>query len=819
MKRRLISAALVVAVVLLGARLTRPALLEGYDFSRAVVDRDGNLLRLTLASDDAYRLHTSLSAISPELVESTLLYEDRYFYWHPGFNPVALVKAFATTYVTQGRRRGGSTLTMQLARLRFHIDSKTPGGKLLQVLRAVQLELGYSKAELLEAYLDLAPYGGNVYGVGAASRVYFHKDAKALALPEAMALAVMPQSPSARQPGSTREPEPLKSARLKLAAMYREAHPGVAPETLALDAPLELSTTKELPFLAPHAVEAALRARSEIDRAEIAVEAPGWRGARREHTCRYVTDEQRSRPGWIGRENDRSIPLRAPGGRPTGTLTVTLDRALQAQLERQLSQYVARRAAAGLRNAAALVVDADTSEVLAHVGSADFFDDGIHGQVDGVSARRSPGSALKSVVYARALDEGLIQPLTLLKDVPMRFGSYNPENFDSDYLGPLTAQDALVKSRNVPAVELNLRLEKGLYEVLADVGVKGLKEKPFYGAGIVLGAVEVSMEELAQLYVALAHGGQWRPLKRLRDEPPSPPRRLVSPEAAELTLSMLSSAESSMEKWTTPRDAVPVAWKTGTSYAYRDAWTVGVAGRYVIAVWVGNFDGQPNPSFVGRGAAAPLFFEVVDGLRPRLATPAGRREAVPVNLTEATVCAVSGKRPGPYCAHTVRTRVIPGVSPIEACDVHRVVHLDDAGRRRCEAVPGKTHDEVYEVWPSDVARLFERAGLARRALPVALEPCPGEDAVSERPPHILSPQPEMTYELRRDKPEEGHLQLLAHADGAARAVTWFAGAEMLGTVAPGKTLEWAAPSGRHELRAVDDRGHVARVSITVHWLE
>jgi len=751
----------------LGVRLTRPPLLEAYDFSRAVVDREGHLLRLTLASDDTYRLYTPLERISGQVVEATLLYEDRHFFWHPGFNPVALAKAFAHTYVAKGRRRGGSTLTMQLARLRFHLDTRTWSGKMVQVLRAVQLELGYSKDELLEAYLNLAPYGGNVQGIGAASRIYFHADAATLALPEAMALAVMPQSPTARQPGSSVEPEPLRVARLKLAAMYREAHPGTAPETLAMDTPLELSTTKALPFLAPHAVEAAL------------------------------------------------------ARRPTGTLTLTVDGSLQAQLERLVSGYVSRRGSLGIHNAAALIVDVDTAEVLAHVGSAGFFDESLHGQVDGASARRSPGSALKPIVYARALDEGLIHPLTLLKDVPMRFGSYNPENFDSDYLGPLSAREALVKSRNVPAVELNLRLHDGLYEVLRSVGVKGLKDKPFYGAGIVLGAVELSMEELAALYVALAHGGMWRPLKRLADEPEVAPRRLMSAEAAELTLGMLASNEASLERWTTPRDAVTVAWKTGTSYAYRDAWTAGVAGRYAVAVWVGNFDGQPNPSFVGRSAAAPLFFEIIDGLRPQLATAAGQRQVPSVRLTDATVCAVSGKRPGPHCSHTVQTRVIPGVSPIDACDVHRLVHLDHEGHRRCEAVPGVTHDEVFEVWPSDVARQFERAGLARRVLPPAAEGCAASDdpRSGEPPPRILSPQPEMTYELRRDKAEEARLPLVAHADGAVRSVTWFSGSEVLGTVAPGKPLEWAAPSGRHELRVVDDRGRVARVSITVHWLE
>jgi penicillin-binding protein 1C len=349
--------------------------------------------------------------------------------------------------------------------------------------------------------------------------------------------------------------------------------------------------------------------------------------------------------------------------------------------------------------------------------------------------------------------------------------------------------------------------------------VKGLATKDFYGAGIVLGAVELSMEELSQLYLALARGGTWTTLKRVRGELDGPTKSLVSPEAAELTLSMLSANDSTLELWTTPRDTVKVAWKTGTSYAYRDAWTVGVAGRYVLAVWVGNFDGTPNPSFVGRSAAAPLFFDVIDGLRPKLNTPDGARHAPPVHLAEIEVCALSGKAPGPHCPHVVRTRVIPGVSPISTCDVHRVFHVDaKAGARRCAATP-RTTDELFEVWPSDIARLFARAGLPRKAPPPLAEACDDDPLLSERPPRILSPQPDVTYHLRRDVPDQAHLPLLAHADGAAHALTWFAGTEVLGTVKPGESLEWAAPSGRHELRAVDDRGGVARVAVEVQWSE
>ncbi len=768
-------AVLAAAVVAWGlARATRAPLLSADQFSRAVYDRHGTLLRLTLSNAQTYRVFTRLEDMSPAFVTATLDYEDKHFYRHFGVNPVALVKAFAFTYVSHTGRRGGSTITMQLARVKWGIDSRTVGGKLKQIARAVELELLYSKHDILEAYLNVAPYGGNVEGVGAASLVYFHRQPNALALPEAMALAVMPQSPTRRTPGSTVEPPALKAARLKLAAISLAEHPTLKPETLALETPLTLFTTRDLPFMAPHAVERALTTQ------------------------------------------------------PEPSMALTIDEPLQAQLERLVAQYVARRDGAGIHNAALMVVDVETSEVLAHVGSADFFNAAIHGQVDAATAPRSPGSALKPLVYARALDEGLIHPRTLLKDVPMRFGSYNPENFDTQYLGPMSATEALVRSRNVPAVELNVRLQHGLHGVLSDVHLKGLEPAEHYGAGIVLGAVEVSMEELIQLYVALAHGGRWSPLQRVLPNERSAPRELtplVSPEAAELTLAMLASDDSGFEQWATARDAVTVSWKTGTSHAFRDAWTVGVVGRYALAVWVGNFDGTPNPSFVGRAAAAPLFFEVVGALRGRVHSPEGQRHAPKVDLVEAEVCAVSGKRPGPHCRHVVKTKVIPGRSPIDACDVHRVVHVDRVtGLRHCHAIDGVTTDEVYEVWPSDIAQLFGLAGLSRKPVPAPAEPCDadGDDgslATATRAPRILSPQAAVTYHLRRDLPSQSQLPLLAHTDGSSHALTWFAGKEMIGTVAPGQSLEWSAPSGQYELRAVDDLGHASHVTVTIRWVD
>lgn len=774
-RRRFIIGALtaLALMALLVSRMVREPLLAPSSFSRAVYDRHHTLLRLTLSPSQTYRVFTPLEDISPQLINATLEYEDRHFYRHPGFNPVALIKAFTHTYVNQEGRRGGSTITMQLARMKWGEESRSITGKVVQLAHALQLEWLYSKHDILEAYLNLAPYGGNIEGVGAASLTYFHKPPGSLALPEAMALAVMPQSPARRTPVEGVEPDALRSARLKLAAMRLASHPGTTPQSLALDSPLTMFTVKQLPFRAPHAVNRALAAAGAAQAIEL-----------------------------------------------------TIDSALQTQLERLVRLYVERRATAGIDNAAVMLVDVETSEVLAQVGSADFFDPGIEGQVDGTSASRSPGSALKPMVYARALDEGLIHPKTLLKDVPMRFGSYNPENFDTQFMGPMSASDALVRSRNVPAVDLDVRLKRGLYEVLQDVEVKGLREKKIYGAGIVLGAVEVTMHELLSLYVALGRGGVWSPLKEVTGSVPAVSRRLVSAEAAQLTLEMLTSDEQSLDAWATPRDAVKVAWKTGTSHAYRDAWTVGLAGRYAIAVWAGQFNGASNPSYVGRSAAAPLFFDVVGALREQINAPEGHRSISRVELAEAEVCSVSGKRPGPNCPHVTHTKVIPGVSPIDTCDVHRVVHLDvRSGLRRCEASAGVTRDQVFEFWRSDIAHLFARAGFARRAVPAFAEGeahcAADEPMVTEHShePRILSPQSTVTYQLRRHSSTQSHVPLIAHTDGAAHALTWFAGTEMIGTVSPGQSLEWSAPSGKYDLRAVDDHGNTSQVTVTLSWAE
>jgi len=756
--RRLVYAwAALLLLALAGRVVPASPLSEGPGLSQAVFDRHRELLRLTLAPDEKYRLWVPLEQVSPKLVEATLLEEDQHFYRHPGFNPVALARGAATTYLSRERRMGGSTITMQLARMLWDIDSRQPSGKLLQVLRAVQLEWRYSKHDLLEAYLNLAPYGRNVEGVGAASLVYFGKDASRLSLADALTLAVLPQSPRKRDPG--RAAEALAQARVRLFDRWVARHPKDAELRSAIAAPLPVRRPSEMPFLAPHFVD--------------------------------------------------SVLPRLPASAQAVT---TLDLELQRVLERHVARYVERRRTQGIRNAAMLLADWRTSEVLAAVGSADFHDVSISGQVNGTESKRSPGSALKPFVYALAFDQGIIHPLSVLKDAPASFSGYNPENFDGDFAGPIPAKDALARSRNIPAVELAAHLSDPTFHgFLRRAGISRLRSEENYGLSLVLGAAEVTMSELVELYAMLARGGELRRLRQLPGDDGfvSGDPQLLSPEASFMALDSLEGRRVGPPAMRSSfiRDPVQVSWKTGTSHAHRDAWSVGVFGPYVVAVWIGNFDGSANRAFIGAEAAGPLMFDVIDALRtehPEISLVHRRR---PAGLTRVEVCPASGMLPGPRCPHRASTWFIPGKSPVKTCDVHREVLVDvRTGKRACK--PSEfTRSEVYEFWPSDLLRLFQKAGVPRRVPPPESEEC-GLEAMARSglPPSITSPQVGVDYAVRASSDNHQTIPLLATADADAREMFWFVDERLVGKSRPGEALPWAARPGKYLVRAVDDHG-------------
>lgn len=759
-----------IAVALVGIRLwPHPPLSAHASGSTALYDAQGQLLRLTLSHDDKYRQWIALQRMPATLIDAVQLHEDRWFRWHPGFNPLSLARGAWVSYVAGGARQGGSTLTMQLARLLYRLDTRTPRGKAEQVARALWLELRYSKDAILEAYLNYAPYGHNIEGVGAASLIYFDKPPGALTLPEALTLAVMPQDPTrrSRRPrsgattGVATASDALLVARNRLYARWRQAHPHDPVEDALFRLPLTMRPPQQLPFAAPHAVEQVL--------AEIRL-----------------------------------------AGRPPARIDTTIDLALQTTLERQLRDYVAHNRQRGLRNAAALLIDTRDMGIKALVGSADYSDAAIFGQVNGTHAKRSPGSTLKPFIYALGIDQGVLHPRTVLRDVPTAFGPFTPENFDGRFLGPVTATDALIRSRNIPAVWVASQLTApSFHDFLKSAGIARMASAQHYGLALVLGGGEVTMQELGGLYAMLANRGELRPLRLRRDQPRPRGVRLLSDAASFMTLDMLRQNPRPDEAFAAPPGRLPVYWKTGTSWSFRDAWTAGIVGPYVLVVWMGNFDGSGNPALIGVQAAAPLFFRIVDALRAR---DPGLREppwTLPARVRQVRVCLASGDLPNAWCPRLASTWFIPGTSPIRVSTVHRQVVIDTrSGAVACPPFdPATTRAEVFEYWPSDLARVFAQAGMPRRRPP----PTPAcatdhaADSVDARP-RITSPLRGAAYTRRRDRDGQ-YVAFNATTDAVARAVFWFVDDAYVGRSGPGETLSWpiGAP-GTHRVRAVDDRG-------------
>ncbi|HEY9042994.1 MAG TPA: penicillin-binding protein 1C [Rheinheimera sp.] len=747
------------AVLLLLSLMPAPPLYPQYQQSGAYFAADGTLLSLRLAADQRYRLKVPLTDIAPSVQQATLLYEDRRFYQHPGLDLPAIGRAFWQGVIKGGRRQGASTLSMQLARLRFDLNTSHFGGKLQQLLLALYLEWHYSKDEILEAYFNYAPYGGNIEGVAAASLIYFGKEAKDLTVQQALALSVIPQNPNVRSPLSKNGAQQLELARQRLLALWLQHYPKQQASAARLALPLTFLHRTDLPFSAPH----------------------------------FVNQLQAK-------------------GLQQGRFYTSLQAEIQQAMQRQLSSYLRRHSDKGFNNASALLIKRSTMQVMAWLGSADFNNTAIAGQVDGVTAQRSPGSALKPFVYALALQQGLIHPLSLLNDLPRRFGSFNPENFDRQFAGPVTATEALINSRNLPAVQLQAGLTApDFYHWLAASGVPLSHSAEYYGLALVLGGMELSMQQLVQLYAMLGNGGNWQELQWFADIKVQQARPVLTPEAAFLTLDMLRQhpkPQSVLLQQLT--DTVPVAWKTGTSYAFRDAWAIALRGDYVLAVWLGNFDGSSNPNFIGRSAAGPLLFELLALLPQQTeAETALFTAAAELNVKKVALCSRSGDLPNKYCPHTREGWFIPGVSPIRMSDVHRAVPVYRAtGLRACQPQPPQTELKVYEFWPSDIAAAFSQAGMILSSAPPYQQSCSGVPMLSVQAPQIRSPQPSLVYQLGKTL-QQRQIALQASFDGAVTKAHWFIDNRYLGAVTPGETLLWQGEAGAFELKVVDDLGGVS----------
>ena len=527
-------------------------LAQARQVSTTIVDRNGKLLRAYAMADGRWRLRVDArTGIDPGYLKLLLAYEDRRFYSHAGVDPLALGRA-AFQLVTRGHIvSGGSTITMQLARLMEPRRERSVYAKLRQMVRALQIERQLNKNQILDLYLALAPFGGNLEGVRAASIAYFGKEPKRLSLAESALLVALPQSPENRR--LDRHPNVAHAARDRVLDRMVEDGQVAAEEAAQAKSVAVSRMRKPMPILAPHSADQAMAVVKDAD-----------------------------------------------------VITLTLDSSLQKVLE-----ALARDRAATLGpniSLAIIAVDNESGDVLARIGSPDYFDDRRAGQVDMTRAVRSPGSTLKPFIYGLAFEDGFVHPESLIDDRPIRFGSYAPENFDMTFQGTVPVRKALQLSLNVPAIALLDRVGASRLSSRLKQGGASLvlpkDEAP--GLAMGLGGVGVTLQDLAQLYSGLARLGSTRPLREIMkaEDDARDPLRLMDQVAAWQVGNVLIGTPP-------PENGVHnrIAFKTGTSYGYRDAWSVGFDGRITIGVWVGRPDGAPVPGLVGRTAAAPILFD------------------------------------------------------------------------------------------------------------------------------------------------------------------------------------------------------------------
>ncbi|AQT92324.1 peptidoglycan glycosyltransferase PbpC [Pseudomonas pergaminensis] len=758
----------VVALIWLADRIW-PLPLPKDDLARVVLAEDGTPLWRFADANGVWRYPVQTREVSPYYLDALLTYEDRWFYQHPGVNPLALVRATWQNLTGARVVSGGSTLSMQVARL-LDPHSRTFHGKLRQLWRTAQLEWHLSKEEILNLYLNRAPFGGTLQGVAAASWAYLGKSPSQLTQAEAALLAVLPQAPSRLRPD--RHPQRAQQARDKV--LRRLAEFQVWPQAAvdeALEEPLLLAPRLE-PSLAP------------------------------------LLARRLNRPD--------SPPL----------IRTTLDATLQRRLEDLLLGWRARLPEH--TSAAILVVEEETMAVRAYLGSVDINDTKRFGHVDMISALRSPGSTLKPFLYGMALDDGLIHSESLLQDVPRRYGDYRPGNFSMGFTGAVPASTALSSSLNLPAVQL---LEAyGPKRFAAQMRIGGvplaLPALAEPNLALILGGAGSRLEDLVSGYSAFARDGRSATL-RLQPDDTLRERPLLSPGAAWIVRRILSGqARPDRDPRAELVQRPVLAWKTGTSYGFRDAWAIGVGPRYLIGVWIGRPDGTPVPGQFGLASAAPLMLQVHDVLTNRdsqrgISAPV---KPVPANVGVAAICWPLGQpmsRSDPNCRRQRFAWTLDNTTPptLQALDqplsvgLMESVWVNGKGLRVDAHCPGAEHKNIA-LWPAPLEPWLPRAERREARIPAADPECPPPALAASSPLSIVGVRE--GDQLRLPAASQQALRLKISALGGSGRRWWFLNGAPLGDSANQDFINASFERlGRYQLSVLDEAGQTARLEFSV----
>jgi penicillin-binding protein 1C len=761
---RWLAAALVLMLTVLALDALFPLPAPGRDspYALVVLARDGTPLRAFPDNQHVWRHAVALQQVSPLYLEALVAYEDRAFWWHPGVNPLALLRAGWQWAVNGKIVSGGSTITMQVARLIEPVP-RTVAGKLRQILRALQIECRYSKEEILTLYLNYAPMGGVLEGVEAASRAYLGKPSVRLTHAEAALLTVLPQMPSLLRPD--RYPQRAQSARDKVLRRMSGRWPDAAIAD-ALTEPVIAQTLRE-PLLAPLLAERLKR-----------------------------------------------------GAAGKAKIDTTIDAGAQATVEALLADRA--RTLPPRVSLAAMVLDNASMEVLAYAGSADFSDNDRFSHVDMVRAARSPGSTLKPFLYAFALDEGMIHSESLLSDTPQSFSGYQPGNFQQSFHGPVSVSEALVKSLNVPAVEVLEQLGPTRFVAMLRRGGLAL-EFPRGGTpnlSVILGGAGATLEDMVGAYAAFARKGL-AVVPRFTPDAPKREQRMMSEGAAFIVRDILETGGPIGRAVEGQGGYRGIAWKTGTSFGFRDAWAIGVGNRYTVGVWVGRPDGTPNPGFFGANVAAPLLADVFTAL------PGGRAVSPnpsPDGVTQEKICWPLGTRAArmdPSLCPIQRTAwTLAGAAPPTFADRLQggapslTYFVDRASGLRvmpdCTADPFEQRQTAR--WPASLEPWLD-AGLRKNVMP---PPWTSRCAQAYRSAASIKIVGLNDGEILR-RPTNGAVPR-ARLDirGSHEGINWMVNGRLLAHQA--KTgqqfVDFPAP-GRYDISAFDNHGRYDRISVRV----
>ncbi|GAB3268173.1 penicillin-binding protein 1C [Larkinella harenae] len=760
-----IKALLALAVLFFGLNLVFPLKVRPR-YSTIITAGDGTILNAFLSDDDKWRLATELEEITPLLRKTIVYKEDKYFYYHPGFNPAAMLRAAFRNLTTGRRTSGASTITMQVVRL-LEPRERTYCSKIIELFRAVQLEVFYTKDEILQFYVNLIPYGSNIEGIKSASMLYFGKPPQLLSLAEITTLTIIPNRPSSLRLGRNN----------KLIVQERNRW---------------LNRFRKTDLFSSDAIADALAEPLDAHRRALPKQAP--------HLAWRLKQQYADHP----------------------VIHTTLRSNRQNQAEQLVANYVARMRSMNIHNAAVLIVNNQTMAVEAYVGSAGFGNNDDGGQVDGIRAVRSPGSTLKPLLYALAFDKGLMTPKTVLNDVPTSFSGYEPENYDRQFYGPITVESALANSLNVPAV-------KTLQQVSTPVFVDQLKKAGFetikkqagnLGLSLILGGCGVSLEELTRLFAAFANQGQLSSLRFIAAEEAenkTKKSQLISPSAAFLitnTLTQITRPDlpnNFDNSYHLPR----IAWKTGTSYGRRDAWSIGYNKRYTVGVWVGNFSGESVPELSGANIATPLLFSLFNAIDYNSGRGWFR---MPISLSMRQVCAETGEIPGEFCDHKIVDYAIMGVSPYRRCQHQKAVWTNAPGTvsycAHCLPEDNESEQAVRRRYPNLAPELI--AFYESRRIPYAKIP-PHNPACTrifaQQGPQIVSPTEGSEYFINSKQPQQ--LQLSCQADNEVKQVYWYLNDKLYQKASPSEGVFFIPQPGALKISCADDKGRNTDIQIVI----